>query len=201
MKLLALEIEGYGVWNGLKFQRMSEGLNVVYGPNEAGKSTVLHFIRSALYGFSPERRRYLPPKHGGRPGGWIEVAGAGGQFQIARYAATDGNPRLDETHVTSAEAASQSEQTVKSLLSNIDEPTFNHVFAVSLSEMQELATLTDTQAAEVLYSITAGLDRVSLIEVIRELEASRGRILDPHGGDMPGAATDAPARPDRPADR
>ena len=103
MKLLALEVEGFGVWNGLRFQRMSEGLNVVYGPNEAGKSTVLHFIRSALYGFSPERRRYLPPKHGGRPGGWIEVAAdplhgyPAGQFQIARYASPDGNPRLDET--------------------------------------------------------------------------------------------------------
>jgi len=182
MKLLALEIEGYGVWNGLKLQRMSEALNVVYGPNEAGKSTVLHFVRSALYGFSPQRRRYLPPKHGGRPGGWIEVAGEGGQFQIARYASADGNPHLDELHITAADGVRQSEQTVKSLLANIDEATFNHVFAVSLSEMQELATLTDTQAAEVLYSITAGLDRVSLVEVMRELDASRARILDPHGG-------------------
>jgi uncharacterized protein YhaN len=182
MKLLALEIEGYGVWNGLKLQRMSEGINVVYGPNEAGKSTVLHFVRSALYGFSPQRRRYLPPKHGGRPGGWIEVAGAGGQFQIARYASSDGNPRLDELHVAAADGIRQSEQTLKTLLANIDEPTFNHVFAVSLSEMQELATLTDTQAAEMLYSITAGLDRVSLIEVMNELDASRARILDPHGG-------------------
>ena len=48
--------------------------------------------------------------------------------------------------------------------------------------MQELGTLTDTQAADMLYSITAGLDRVSLIEVLRELEASRARIIDPHGG-------------------
>ena len=182
MKLLALEIEGYGVWNGLKLQRMSDGLNVVYGPNEAGKSTVLHFVRTALYGFSPERRRYLPPKHGGRPGGWIEVAGAAGQFQIARYASADGNPRLDELHVTAADGIRQGEQTVKALLANIDEPTFNHVFAVSLSEMQELATLTDTQAAEMLYNIAAGLDRVSLIEVMRELDASRARIIDPHGG-------------------
>lgn len=182
MKLLALEIEGYGVWNGLKLQRMSEGLNVVYGPNEAGKSTVLQFIRSALYGFSPPRRRYLPPKHGGRPGGWIEVAGAGGHFQITRYASADGNQRLDELHVTAADGARQSDDTVKSLLANVDEATFSHVFAVSLSEMQELATLSDTQAAEVLYSITAGLDRVSLIEVMRELEASRARIIDPHGG-------------------
>ena len=201
MKLLALEIEGYGVWNGLKLQRMSEGINVVYGPNEAGKSTVLHFICAALYGFSPERRRYLPPKHGGRPGGSMEVAGAGGQFQIARYASTDGNPRLDELHVAAADGVRQGEQTVKTLLANIDEPTFRHVFAVSLSEMQELATLTDTQAAEMLYSITAGLDRVSLIEVMNELDASRARILDQHGGEMPGDAVCASGRPGCTADR
>jgi uncharacterized protein YhaN len=182
MKLLALEIEGYGVWSGLKLQRMSEGLNVVYGPNEAGKSTLLHFIRSALYGFSPARRRYLPPLHGGRPGGWLEVAGAGGQFQIARYTSPEGNPRLDETLITAGDGIRHSEQVVKTLLANIDEATFNNVFAVSLNEMQELATLSDTQAADVLYSITAGLDRVSLIEVTRDLETTRNQILDQHGG-------------------
>jgi len=182
MKLLALEIEGYGVWSGLKFQRMCPALNVVYGPNEAGKSTLLHFIRSALYGFSSDRRRYLPPIHGGRPGGWLEVAGGGGQFQIARYASPDGNPRLDETRITAAEGGSQSEQIMKTLLANIDETTFNNVFAVSLSEMQELATLGDTQAADVLYNITAGLDRVSLVEVTRELATTRSQILDRHGG-------------------
>src|SRR5271157_3905104 len=182
MKLLALEIEGYGVWSGLKLQRMSEGLNVVYGPNEAGKSTLLHFIRSALYGFSSDRHRYLPPLHGGRPGGWLEVTGAGGQFQIARYPSADGNSRLDETVITAADGVRQSEQVVKSLLASIDEATFNNVFAVSLSEMQELATLSDTQAADVLYNITAGLDRVSLIYVTRELETTRNHILDQHGG-------------------
>jgi uncharacterized protein YhaN len=69
MKLLALEIEGYGVWSGLKLQRMSEGLNVVYGPNEAGKSTLLHFIRAALYGFSADRRRFRCMA-AGRADGW-----------------------------------------------------------------------------------------------------------------------------------
>ncbi len=182
MKLLALEIEGYGVWSGLKLQRMSEGLNVVYGPNEAGKSTLLHFIRSALYGFSPDRRRYLPPVHGGRPGGWLEVAGAGGQFQIARYTSPDGNPRLDETLITAADGVRHNEQVMKTLLADIDEATFNNVFAVSLNEMQELATLSDTQAADVLYNITAGLDRVSLVEVTRDLETTRNQILDQHGG-------------------
>ncbi len=71
---------------------------------------------------------------------------------------------------------------MKTLLASIDEATFNNVFAVSLNEMQELATLSDTQAADVLYNITAGLDRVSLIEVTRDLETTRNQILDQHGG-------------------
>ena len=63
----------------------------------------------------------------------------------------------------------------------MDEATFNHVFAVGLREVQELATLSDTAAAELLYNLTVGLDRVSLVEVLRELEASRNRLLDALG--------------------
>ena len=69
MKISALQIDGFGVWTGLKMEALSEKLNVFYGPNEAGKTTLMQFIRAVLYGFSEERRHYLPPIHGGRPGG------------------------------------------------------------------------------------------------------------------------------------
>ena len=85
MKITDLDVEGYGVWSGLRIQQLSESLNVFYGPNEAGKTTLLQFLRSMLYGFSPERQRYLPPVHGGRPGGAIDVAGPHGRFQISRF--------------------------------------------------------------------------------------------------------------------
>ncbi len=53
MKITALEIDGYGAWSGLKIERLADGLNVLYGPNEAGKTTLLCFLRSVLYGFAP----------------------------------------------------------------------------------------------------------------------------------------------------
>jgi hypothetical protein len=53
--------------------------------------------------------------HGGRPGGWLEVTGAGGQFQIARHTSPDGSPRLDETLITAADGIRHSEQVVKTL--------------------------------------------------------------------------------------
>jgi uncharacterized protein YhaN len=189
VKITALEVDGYGVWSGLRIERFADGLNVVYGPNEAGKSTLLQFIRSMLYGFSPERRRYFPPLHGGRPGGRLDLAGPNGRFQIDRHDEAGSEPGRQEgvagqeqITITAADGTRQGEHTLRFLLANLDEAIFNNVFAVGLREIQELGTLGDTEAADLLYGISAGLDRVSLVEVMRELESSRNRILDAGGG-------------------
>ena len=44
---------------------------------------------------------------------------------------------------------------------------------MGLTELQELGSLSDTDAARWLYSLTSGLDRVSLVEVLRELRHAR----------------------------
>jgi uncharacterized protein YhaN len=182
MKITELEIDGFGVWSGLRIEKLSDSLNVLYGPNEAGKSTLLQFIRSMLYGFSPARRRYLPPVHGGRPGGSMDLAGPHGRYRIGRHdTQLDGSPG-EQLTLTAPDGTRQGEHFIKVLLSNVDETVFNNVFAVGLREVQELATLSDTEAAEQLYNLTAGLDRVSLVEVLHELETSRNRLLDAAGG-------------------
>ena len=183
MKITGLEIDGYGVWTGLKLEGLGDGLNVLYGPNEAGKTTLLQFIRSALYGFSPARRRYFPPLRGGRPGGSIDLGAASGRFQLRRH--DDGNGpagQQGQLALIAADGTLQGEHLVKTLLSDVDEAVYNNVFAVGLREMQQLSTLGDTEAADLLYRLTAGLDRVSLVDVMRELQTSRNRILDAGGG-------------------
>jgi uncharacterized protein YhaN len=182
VNITALEIDGYGAWSGLKVPRLGEQLSVLYGPNEAGKTTLLCFVRSMLYGFSPERRGYLPPLRGGRPGGWIELAGPAGRFQVARHDDAGGQPGSEELTLTAADGTRQGEHMLKVLLSNIDEQIFSNIFAVGLREMQELGTLSDGEAAEFLYNLSAGVDRVSLVDVLRELESSRNRLLDRGGG-------------------
>ena len=183
MRITGLEVDGYGVWSGLKLEGLSEGLNVLYGPNEAGKTTLMQFVRSVLYGFSPSRQKYFPPVRGGRPGGSIDVAGPNGRFHLDRHHDENGeHGRHEQIVLTAADGTRQGEHLVKVLLSGMDEAIYNNVFAVGLRELQELGTLSDTEAAESLYSLTAGLDRVSLVEVMRELETSRNRILDGGGG-------------------
>ena len=61
MKIKNIHVDGFGVWKGLNVDAVSEDMTVFYGRNEAGKTTLMQFVRSMLYGFSPERvRRYLP---------------------------------------------------------------------------------------------------------------------------------------------
>jgi uncharacterized protein YhaN len=181
MKITDLEVDGFGVWKGLRLDNLAEELNVFHGPNEAGKTTLLEFVRSVFYGFSEERRRhYLPPLRGGRAGGSIQVSGPNGRFRVSRHdddpdaSATEGNLRL-----TGADGTLHGGQYLRVLLTNIDEPIFDNVFAIGLQELQHLGSLGDTEAAQLLYDLTTGLDRVSLVEVMRELEASRIRLLAP----------------------
>ena len=181
MKIDTFHVEGYGIWTDLKVERLSESLNVFHGPNEAGKTTLLQFVRSMFYGFPPQRRRYLPPLHGGQPGGTIDVAGPNGRFQIRRiYAENNGVPG-EQLTITAPDGMRQGEHFLKVLLSNVDEAVFNNVFAIGLRDIQELNTLSDTDASEMLYNLTIGLDRVSLVEVLQELETSRNRLIDGQG--------------------
>lgn len=182
MKITALDVEGFGVWTGLRLEGLADGLNVFFGPNEAGKTTLMQFVRSVLYGYTPERRRYFPPLHGGRHGGSLELAGPQGEFRVSRFDRSHQGGLSEELTVAGAEGFGHGPDLLQAILCNVDEAIYSNVFAVGLQELQELATLNDTEAAALLYSLSAGLDRVSLVEVMRELHASRNRLWDSGGG-------------------
>ncbi len=181
MKIHEVEIDGFGAWNGLSLSGVSDGLTVIYGPNEAGKTTLMQFVRAMLYGFNDERRaRYLPPLGGGRAGGRLNVATPRGRLVVHR--ADDDRGTVDgQVRVVDARGPAHDAPTLDSLLSGVDEPIFRNVFAIGMREIQELGTLSDTAAADMLYRLATGLDRVSLIDVMRELDTSRNRLLAPDG--------------------
>jgi len=177
VKISQVQVGSFGVWQGLTLANLDPGITVFYGENEAGKTTLLQYLRTILYGFSPERRsRYLPTLYGGRPGGELSVTSASGRFRIERFtqvAATD----RGRVNVVAADGTVFTEPQLKSLLGGVDEVVYDNVFAVGLRELQELATLDETDASQLLYDLSSGLDRVSLVKVTRNLDASREEIL------------------------
>ncbi|MBE3574676.1 MAG: AAA family ATPase [Firmicutes bacterium] len=92
LRFAGFHLEGFGIFSGTTLPLPPQArLVVVEGPNEAGKSTLLAFIRSVLFGF-PDRRsaenRYEPLR-GGRYGGWIDLCtGDGRLYRVQRMAAT-----------------------------------------------------------------------------------------------------------------
>lgn len=187
MKVRDVQIDGFGVWSGLSVDSLPEGMTVFYGPNEAGKTTLMNFLRTMLYGFTAERRqRYLPPVHGGKPGGAMRVTGPGGGYEIARRATLNDPSIVGQLTVTSSDGITQGQHRLTSLLGSVDESIFTNVFAIGLRELQELSTLDDTAAADELYKLSSGLDRVSLVDVMRQLKAARGQIVaqDADNGQM-----------------
>ncbi|MCA9259048.1 MAG: AAA family ATPase, partial [Planctomycetales bacterium] len=177
MKITDLEIDGFGVWHDLKLTNLSPRVTTFYGANEAGKTTVMQFARAVLYGVSPARRkRYLPPVEGGQPGGTLGIVDQDARFRVTRIA-DRGEGDVGRVVCTAADGSTSGDRLLRDALGDVDEQTFTNIFAVGLSEIQELATLSGTKAAEWLYRLTSGLDRVSLYDVISELRRNRRELL------------------------
>jgi uncharacterized protein YhaN len=75
MRITAFHIEGFGIFCGFGQSGLGDGLTVFYGPNEAGKSTMLDFLRYTLFGYPDRRSRknLREPLHGGSHGGRLEI--------------------------------------------------------------------------------------------------------------------------------
>lgn len=181
MRITDVRIDGFGVWTDLKVESLNDGLTVFYGANEAGKTTLMQFIRTVFYGFSPSRRlRYTPPVHGGRPGGSVTLVASNGKFTVDRHATRiDAADSTGHLVVTAEDGAVHGQLTLNHLLGGVDEHIYTNIFAIGLRELQELSALNDSAAADQIYKLTTGLDRVSIIDVMREMESSRERLLSP----------------------
>ncbi len=179
MKITDLQVDGFGVWKGLTVESISDEITLFCGYNEAGKTTMMEFIRSMMFGFAPERLgKYTPPVYGGLAGGSMDIHTPTGVFEIQRHVDPNrhADPIGDLAVIDSHDGSVHGRSHLGSLMSDIDESIFTNVFAIGLREIQELGALNSTAAAEQLYKLTSGLDRVSLIDVMRDLKSRREKI-------------------------
>lgn len=195
MKISDIHIDGFGVWHDLQLGKLSPEVTVFYGPNEAGKTTLMQFVRSVLYGVSPVRReRYLPPLTGGRPGGKLGLLTDDGPVEVSRYA-DRGDDDLGRALVHLPTGETQGDRLLRETLAHVDEQTYSNVFAVGLDEIQQLGTLSDTDAAQWIYRLTSGIDRISLYDVIIDLRKALAKTLS--NGESPSEITTLLARRDQ----
>ena len=96
MKINKLELRAFGKFHDRSVE-LQDGLNVLYAPNETGKSTLAGFIRYMLYGFPKNERssasnplttaQRFKPWQGGEVGGSMTVTADGRRATVVREGA------------------------------------------------------------------------------------------------------------------
>ena len=169
MQITEIKIDRYGICVDQSFQDLESPTLVVYGPNEAGKTTTMEFLRGLFFGLaSGERGKYLKGAAGTYGGTLKAIDTEGNHWTIRRS--------YDSTESASVEINGQMfpiSSLRRDLMKGIGPTVFANVFTIGLGELQQLHQLNATDAASYLYDMTAGFDRACLGEVLRRVTATR----------------------------
>ncbi len=175
MKLLAIEGENFGVLDRQPLA-FAEGLQVIYGPNEAGKSTLLRLIRETLFGF-PHARHELSWK-AGQPAGQATLKLNDGRTLVMHR--QKGRPDSVTGHWEPGRKVLDSDQ-VEAVLRGASSQVFNNLFAISLRELMEgEESLKRAGLGESLFSGGwGGLERYRSVQL--QLTQERERLFKTRG--------------------
>ncbi|MFP6765015.1 MAG: AAA family ATPase, partial [Planctomycetaceae bacterium] len=178
MKIERIHIERYGAWQNLELPVDSDGISVYYGPNEAGKTTLMRFIHGILYGFHCDDVERTPGGAGsGSWGGSLQVA-VDAQSWIIRRTGRAGTRGLVTVRRLEDSTTAEHAAVPGDLIGDIHETVYENIFAIGLCELQELSTLESREVAEHIYSLSLGLDGQQLLDLTEEVRATGSGILD-----------------------
>ena len=175
MRLHELQLDGFGHFHGQTIGPTQGSVTVFYGPNEAGKSTLLAFIRAILFGFPTRHRGHYPPLAGGLHGGRITLSDdVNGTYIVERHAGAQGGLRV----TAPTGPATDAENVLRQLIGPTTSEFFKTVFTFSLAELKEAASLQGSS----IYSVGQGVPGISRIE--REFRDRKGSIYRRRGSNQ-----------------
>ncbi len=178
LRIDVLKVHGFGHFSGYELE-LGPGLNLLYGPNEAGKSTLLAFLRGMLFGFEKRGRsesRYEP--EAGAFGGELCVSSGAGPLVVRRVADRRGKAAVT---VFSPEGHELLASRLDEALAHVSRELFCEVFAFSLDELSSFEQLVEEDGvSRALFA--AGLRGARrLPEVEKHLEKRAGELFKVSG--------------------
>ena len=137
MKLLELHIDGFGKFHDQTFV-FHDGINVIYGKNEAGKSTLHTFIRSMLFGIERGRgraakndlySRFEPWENSGTYEGWLRLESVGTVYRLERKFRKD-NKSFRLINETLGKEEEPTKALMDQILGGLNETTYNNTISI-----------------------------------------------------------------------
>ena len=167
MRIKRLHIYGFGHFADRNVGPLDTSVTVLYGPNEAGKSTLLAFIRCVLFGF-PSRggAQHYPPLVGGRHGGEIVIANQEGlECTVRRLQGKGAGPLT----ITDSNGETLDETSLGPLLGNHTGEVFNNIFAFTLDELHSDRILKDDSVNSQMHSASMGV--LTLPDTLKKIDS------------------------------
>ncbi len=175
MRMEKLHIYGYGKLENVEMDLSM--LTVLYGENEAGKSTIRSFMKSILFGFPTRGQRRYEPKEGGKYGGAMTVQTEKyGRLKIERLPKT----AAGEVTVYFEDGKTGGEEILHDILSGMNESLFESVFSFDMHGLQNIHQLGEADIGNYLFSASAvGSD--ALLQLDKKLEKEMDQRFKPSG--------------------
>jgi len=174
-------VDGFGVLHDVRQEGLGPGVTVLLGENEAGKSTLLAFVRAILFGFpraNAKDERSYPPLCGGRHGGQLLLRDEDdGLWVVSRYA--EGRKAVS---VVRPDGTPGSEADLSALLGGAGPQVFKSVFAFGLDELQRFETLTGEGVGNRIFDSTVSGAGRSAREATAALAKRQDALLKQRGG-------------------
>ncbi|MCI1856875.1 MAG: AAA family ATPase [Sporolactobacillus sp.] len=174
MKIRSLEIGRFGRFENRKIDLPDDPLVVVYGRNEAGKSTMMQFILCTLFGYPP--RNQLMKEAGGNAdqlAGTLVFTGDDGQrYRLTRTFSENGKPSLYDAAARPAD--------LSTMLRGVDRSLYESVFCFGLDGLRDIAKKKAADLNDLLLGAgMTGSRRLSQLE--KALDQATGALFKPKG--------------------
>jgi uncharacterized protein YhaN len=179
LKIEELHIYGYGKFENQHFYLGKSNLLVFYGENEAGKSTIMSFIHSILFGFPTKQQaenRY-EPKRATSYGGYLILRGQENRrLKVERVPGKFGGQVIIEME----DGTTRDEEYLGELLSGLDKETYRSIFSFDVHGLQQIHKMSSDQVGKFLFlSSIYGADALFTIE--DKLTKQQELIYKPNG--------------------
>ncbi|WP_239256081.1 ATP-binding protein [Listeria ilorinensis] len=178
MKITEIAILGYGKWQNTTFHDI-QAFQMIYGENEAGKSTIMAFIHSILFGF-PTKQQTIPrmePKNQGPYGGRLTLSetclGIVVVERLKGKATGDVNLYLEDGTIAGEERLSE-------ILADMDRASYEAIFSFDIHGLQQINQMKQSEFERYLLQAgTIGSDK--LLRAVADLEKQMEQLFKPSG--------------------
>ena len=170
-----IHIDGFGIFHDFSLTGLDKGVNIIIGNNEAGKSTLLKFLRFTLFGYPRRIDQRMAPLHGGNHGGRINVLLSSGDVSIFER---NGADKIRLLH------NSQEFNDVNSwnrLLGHASAGLYNNIYAFTLDELVGLSSLEESGVEDKIFSLGLGLGNISISDLEKNIADVTDNIYTTRG--------------------